>query len=323
MQKNHITEITPTVDSAAAVVLRSLGTPAQTISRFPTGLAHYVFDVLTTDGRRVVARLARRGQEDTFASAVYWHQLLAPRGVPLPALLAVDVQPSRGSFPYMLMERLPGRDLGEEYLSLSISQKRRLAQQLARIQESVSELPPGPGFGFARSYDDPSLHATWADVLRDILERSRTSMEAVGVVPTRHVDRVARKLAAYATYFVAIQPTAFLDDTTTKNVLVHNGRLSGIVDVDVVCFGDPLFTLALTQMALLKRGYDTEYITFWSDALELTAEQRAVLTLYTAIFCVDFLSELGQRFNHDAPISVDDQEIDHLVSVLDRLLAVV
>lgn len=321
--KNHMTEITPTEEIAAAVVRRSLGTPVQTISRFPMGLAHYVFDVLTADGRRVVVRLGRSGHEGTFASAVYWHQLLAPRGVPLPEILAVDVQPSRDSFPFMLMERLRGRDLGEEYLALSGLQKRRLAEQLAHIQRNVGELPLGTGFGYARSYDDPSLHASWAEVLHDNLERSRTCMEAVGVIPTRHVDRVAQKLASYSTYFAAIQPTAFLDDTTTKNVLVHNGRLSGIVDVDVVCFGDPLFTLALTQMALLKCRYTTEYITFWSDALGLTAEQRAVLTLYTAIFCVDFLGEIGQRFNHDAPTAVDDREIDHLMSVLERLLAVV
>ena len=311
----------PTAEIAADVVRRSLGTPVQTISRFPTGLAHYVFDVLTTDGRRVVARLTRRGEEGAFASAVYWHQLLAPCGVPLPALLAVDVQPAPGSFPFMLMDRLPGRDLGEEYLALSVSHKRQLAQQLAHIQRSVSKLPPGPGFGFARSYDDPSLHASWTDVLCDSLERSRMSMEAVGIVPTRHVDRVAEKLAAYATYFAAIQPTAFLDDITTKNVLIHNGRLSGIVDVDVVCFGDPLFTLALTQMALLKLGYDTDYITFWADALEVTVEQQVVLTLYTAIFCVDFLGEIGQRFNKDAPIVADDGEVGHLIAVLERLLA--
>jgi len=60
-----------------------------------------------------------------------------------------------------------------------------------------------------------------------------------------------------------------------------------------------------------------------SDALGLTAEQRTILSLYTAIFCVDFLGEIGQRFNQDVPPAIDAREIDLLVSVLDRLLAVV
>jgi hypothetical protein len=29
----------------------------------------------------------------------------------------------------------------------------------------------------------------------------------------------------------------------------------------------------------------------------LDREQREILTLYTAMFCVDFMAELGQRFN--------------------------
>lgn len=92
----------------------------------------------------------------------------------------------------------------------------------------------------------------------------------------------------------------FLDDTTTKNVLIDQGQLSGIVDVDTVCFGDPLLTPALTQMALLKSAFDTDYISFWAEALLLNLGGRRHLALYTAIFCVIFLSELGQQFNKEA-----------------------
>ena len=316
-----MTESVPTSQTAAAVVQHHLATAVQTVVRFQTGLAHYVYDVLTADGQRVVVRLGQVGQSADFVSAVYWHRLLTPRGVPLPNLLGSDVQPPVGSFPFLLMERLPGRDPNDEYPTLSAGQKRLLPQRLVQIQASVGELPPGPGFGFARSYEDRSLHATWADVLLTSLERSRRHTQSAGLVSTAHVDRVARKLPAYQAYFAAIPPTAFLDDATTKNVLVHNGQLSGIVDVDWVCFGDPLFVVALTQMALLKTRYNIDYITFWTDELHLTADQHAVLSLYTAIFAVDFLGELGQRFNRDVAPAVEAQEIDYLVRILDQLLS--
>ena len=64
-------------------------------------------------------------------------------------------------------------------------------------------------------------------------------------------------------YFSAVRPTAFLGDITTKNVLVHEGKLSGIVDVDEICYGDPLFVVGLTHMALLAMGADTDYTTGW------------------------------------------------------------
>jgi hypothetical protein len=41
----------------------------------------------------------------------------------------------------------------------------------------------------------------------------------------------------------AIRATPFLHDTTTKNVIVtHDGVVSGIVDVDDLCFGDLKWT---------------------------------------------------------------------------------
>jgi len=128
------------------------------------------------------------------------------------------------------------------------------------------------------------------------------------------------KLPAYARYFAAVEPRPFLDDTTTKNVLVHEGRLAGIVDVDYVCFDDALLTPALTEIALLSSGHDIDYIRYWTSELQLGAEQKAVLNLYAALFCVDFLSEIGQQFNQGTPIPTDPAWVARLVGLLDTFL---
>jgi hypothetical protein len=77
--------------------------------------------------------------------------------------------------------------------------------------------------------------------------------------------------------------------------------------VDWVCFGDPLFTVALTRTALLSMGESLDYTDYWCELLELTPEQHEVIQFYTALFCVDFMSELGQRFNKasDPALSAD------------------
>ena len=310
----------PSLADAAAVVRRYLATTPQYISRFPTGLSHYVYDVRTMDGLQVVVRMGRPNQWQDIEAAVRWHELLVPRGVPLPALLAHSHPDDGGSFPFMLMERLPGCDLGDEYPALSIRQKQALARRMAEIQHAVAEMPPADGYGFARSYHDPTLHASWSEVVYGDLARSRARIEMAQVVSPTVVDRVEHVLAGYSRYFDSIAPRAFLDDTTTKNVLIHDGHLSGIVDVDWVCFGDPLFTLGLTLMALLELRYDTDYIEYWTDALELDEEQRAIVRLYAAVFCVNFLGEIGQQFNRETPIPADPGAIAHLETTLNDLL---
>ena len=265
-----------------------------------TGLAHYVFDVLLEDGTKVVARLARAGQENAFAGGISWSSQLRPLGVPVPRVIAADPAPPDDSRPYMLLERLPGVDHHFAYQDLTATQKRQLAHRLVQIQQRVGLLRQGEGYGYDSSHDDPSLRESWSEVLHTQIKNARTRIDAVGKVPPIHVDRVEQRVLDARQDLAQVKPMCFLDDTTTKNVLIDQGQLSGIVDVDTVCFGDPLLTPALTQMALLKSAFDTDYISFWAEALLLNLGGRRRLELYTAIFCVIFLSELGQQFNKEA-----------------------
>jgi Ser/Thr protein kinase RdoA (MazF antagonist) len=269
----------PTADDARVVIQRYLDTKATSVERFPTGLANYVFDVQTVDSQRVVVRFARNREESVIGNAVAWSHLLRPSGVPLPNLLAHDVTGEVTGYPMMLMERLPGTDLGDVYLTLASFEKRQLAREIAQIQTRVATLPPGPGYGYASSYDDRSLHPTWREVLAAILNRCRDRITNAAVISTDVVDRVERVLPEFQHYFDSVTPTAFLDDTTTKNVIIEQYRLSGIVDVDCVCFGDSLLTLGLTRMALLSRRYNTDYIDAWLSARSATTDQRTIVTL--------------------------------------------
>jgi aminoglycoside phosphotransferase (APT) family kinase protein len=311
----------PSEADAATLVLKLLNVQPRQVTRFRTGGAHYVYDVTLADQQHVVVRMAAASPA-SLHGAVYWAQRLRPFAIPLPAILGDDRDARLTPFPAVILEHLPGTDLGHVYHLLSHTQKVNLATEIAQIQQQVATMPRGPGYGYAVSYDDPGLLPTWADVIEQSLTRSQQRIAMLGRVSEAYVDRVRALLPRFSDYIAHIPPTAFLDDTTTKNVLISDGRLSGIVDVDYVCFGDPLFTVALTRMALLSMGADLEYTDAWCAALALDAHQRAALTLYTCVFCVDFLSEVGQIGNQNSVTSNDDQRITHLRMVFERLMHV-
>jgi Ser/Thr protein kinase RdoA (MazF antagonist) len=287
------------------------------VERFPTGLAHYVYDVVAASGRRFVIRLYRPGEDEDCAHTVYWSKLLRPMGVPLPALLQAS---THAGSPYLILERLPGKDLGHVYDELGLDDKRAIAAEVVRIQGVVATLPAGKGFGFVPRCDGPFRFRSWGDVVQASLARSRARIEKAGVVDADPVSRVARSAERFVRYFAAVRPTAFLDDTTTKNVIVSEGRMSGLVDVDVICFGDPLFPIALTRTALVNGAHDQDYVDAWCELLALAPEQHAVLRFYTALFCVDFLAELGHRFNRERPIPVDASRVQRLMDLLGEQL---
>lgn len=304
-------------EKLSRIVLDNLAEKVFSAERFSTGHCHFVFDVKTESGKNIVVRIARPENRYLLESAVFWSELLKPKGVPLPEILASDL---KAEFPFLILERLPGKDLWQVYPELSKSEKKVLAIEMTRLQETAATLPKAKSFGYLETYTSNSGCQTWFDVQLKYLDRSRSRIKATRLFDPEIVDRVEKIAGNYKSYFSKIEPIPFFDDITTKNVIVNEGRLSGIVDVDWMCFGDRIETIALTQTALLTSECETDYIEYWCDAMKLDTAQRKILNFYSAMTCVDFISEIGQTFNKDAPLEAEDKKIKKLFEVFDYLL---
>jgi aminoglycoside phosphotransferase (APT) family kinase protein len=84
-------------------------------------------------------------------------------------------------------------------------------------------------------------------VLDANLARSRRLISAAGLFDLGLVDVMRAEVSARREEIDCVEPTPFLHDVTTRNVIVTPaGTFSGIVDVDDLCFGDPRYPAALT-----------------------------------------------------------------------------
>jgi len=310
---------TPSARDAADVIRSRLGLEPVETRRFPTGLCHHVFSVTASDQQKCVVRIATPKTKRLLAGGVYWNDFLRPIGVPLPRIVATGLEPSEIEFPFVVLEQLPGTDLSQIYQTLTSAEKLEIVSEVVRIREKVSALPEAGGFGFAYSYEEPPAYRTWEGALLAILERAQQRMSHSGHPGGSYVERATQTLSRYGGYFASVRPVPFLDDTTTKNVLVEQGRLTGVVDVDQLCFGDPLLTVGLTQTALLANELDVDYVQHWMNLLRLNRQLRRVVDAYSLLFCVDFMSELGQRFNKENQPEIDVEKFVRLKSVFETL----
>ena len=114
---------TPSPDDAASVVRSRLRLEPVEIRRFLIGLCHHVFLVTTAGPQNFVVRIATPSTKRLLASGIYWNEFLRPIGVPLPKMLATCLEPSEIEFSYVILEQLPGSDLGQIYPSLSPHEK--------------------------------------------------------------------------------------------------------------------------------------------------------------------------------------------------------
>lgn len=127
------------------------------------------------------------------------------------------------------------------------------------------------------------------------VQSARTEIDGA-ILDRTPVDVVQTALTARRDHVDRIEPTPFLHDTTTKNVIVTpDENFSGIVDVDDLCFGDPRYPAALTLAVLLAYGGPVEYVSAWLRHAQKPDDPT--FRLYVAVFLLDLMAEHGQVFN--------------------------
>jgi len=282
----------PTAATAAAAVAHALGWAPLRVRRFPIGVAHYVFEAFPGEGSAVVVRMGDPEQREEMRRGLRLAERLRGLGVPLPNLLGDGLE---HPFPFVVIERLPGSDLGAVMGSLSDEQLRGIAATVADAQRAASRFGSADRFGFGPEAE-AAPYALWSAVLDASVDRSRQRIRAAGLFDESVVESVVDLVSTHRLELDAFPAIAFLHDTTVRNVIVGpEGVVSGIVDVDDLCFGDPRYPPALTLAVMLAYGGPVSYVRAWMEVAG-HADDR-IFRLYVATFLLDLLSEHGQSFN--------------------------
>ena len=306
----------PNTDKAKAIIEKHFSQDIVSVERFPTGLCHFVYDIKLSDGLEVVLRIS--GSDSELKGGIFWNENLRELDIPVPKILHYDIE---SDLKYSIHKKIQGNDLWFEYPKLSSTEKKELAYTLAEYQLKVEKNIKGTAFGYASSFDDPTLKENWNDIIVKSIADSEKNIKQVGVFDISYVEILKNEHRKFKSYLKAVKPLAFLDDITTKNVLIHNNKLSGIVDTDSICFGDKLKHLGLTNMALVSLNYDTDYIDHFIEYYKLSDHQRSVVEFYTLLFCVGFMSEMGQKYNKDS-VEIDQERVEYLKQCFDQILEI-
>jgi len=296
------------------ICLAEFSSQPVSIERNLTGIGSYVYTLTFPSGKFILKISPDRG---VIEGSSYWLSRLKDLPIPIPRIVAINADASPA---YCVLTFLEGKDLGAVYRALTDSQKKDIARRIFEYQTAVHGIPQANGFGYLRSYtDSANMKPSWSDVVRSHIQRSEKRIIENGLFSPDYVNRVTGFLPRFLDYFSGIEPRAFFDDTTTKNLLIDDGRVTGIIDLDWICFGDRLYVIALTAMSLLAMDADLAYVEYWKGLERLSADRERALRFYTLVFCLDFMSEKGMRFNRDAIEPVQSEEIDRLKGIFERL----
>ena len=282
------------------------------IQRNHVGIAAYVYTIEINETKYVL-KLSERAE--LISGSTYWLKKLQSFEIPIPKIITVN---SKKSPYYFIMTYIHGQDLGLVYSELSSDQKRNISHELHDYQNKLKGLPAAKGYGFLHAYEDrKNMKKSWREVVISHINRSEQCIAGNGIFSIDYVNRVKSYIPFFDDYFNSIKAEPFFDDATTKNVLIDQGKLSGIIDLDWICFGDRLYVIALTTMSLLNMHADLEYVEYWKDLEKINDFQEKVLQFYILVFCIDFMAEKGMKFNKEKVVQVNEEEIVILKSVFE------
>lgn len=270
---------------AIELVFNALGVKPITATHMTFGHNSTTYDVTLPD-RNIIVRT--NIDANVFTKTEHNLTILGHLGLPVPRVIATNLTKKHYPFAYMLLEKIPGHDLRYELCNMTHSQMTRVAKQIVFFQRQIATLPISKGYGYAPIGEQGPL-SSWFDLIH--LEMNRVTNSVNIPILAEWKVRLNHLLRKYKSYLEQVQPTCFLDNVTTKNVIVLDGELQGLIDFDCVCYGDPLWTVGLTKTAIVS-DIGTESL-FYIDELcrigQLTIEQHRVVNLYAAVHALDFI----------------------------------
>jgi aminoglycoside phosphotransferase (APT) family kinase protein len=274
------------------VLARHFGSPPVRLRHNWFGHTNVVFSASVGD-QNIILRANR--DTDTFGSTVHNIEVIRGLGIPAPEVLFSDLTMTQTSFAYVITREIPGRDLRFELPTMSQGQQRTVANQVMGYQRRVAVLPKGRGYGYV-GIGEKGPHQSWTAVLDDNQRPDRQT-------GTLH-DRLCRAMDSIAAYLDAVPSVCFLDDLTTKNVIIDAGILQGVIDFDAVCYGDPLFHMGLAQTAVtfdLPASCLT-YVDHLCEAGDIRGDRRRIVDIYSAHCGLDFLARITDSTEYAAGV---------------------
>ena len=187
----------------------------------------------------------------------------ARTSAPLPEILAYDDSRRLIDLDYLIMERLPGRplaDLGSVSRSFHDRVLYQTGEYLRQIHGITSEM-----YGYLGAHKPMPPQEDWPSAFRVMWDMMVDDVSASGHYSESEAQSMRGLLSANWSHFQRPVPSSLLHmDIWSQNVLVDDtGRVTGILDLDRACWGDPEIEFAILDYcgfsdAAFWEGYGRE-----------------------------------------------------------------
>ena len=288
-------------DAIERIAQKEFGTSPSNLTRMTTGICNEVYSVAIGD-REYIFRLK---EEPRYMLGSHKNiPLCRSKGIKVPGILAEDYSKTWLPLAFQIQNKLPGNDLRDVIETLSDDELKALGSEVANVFRQLSTVPNNGKFGVLWG-DDRDLVDSWSAEVARVTKVVTNWGKQTGVLDDKLVEVLAYVNSKYKGYFDRIRPYTYFGDIAGKNVMVHDGKFSGLVDLDSLAQGDPLEAVGRIKASWYGTRYGTVYSKSVMDALGLPEPQREIVTMYALLNRAFWTLENGVQFNSNTSRTVD------------------
>ena len=253
-------------------ILAPLGLTLRSVRRPKSGLTGSVFILTTVPGASVLKVSDDPASDWKLAKERIVYGLLRERGIPTPSVLVTDLSRNLVPFAYTLSEHLPGLTFSQAYAGMSVAERLGIYSQLGDLLGRMHSLTFGL-FGDVTEEDgkvtvgaareiacdsneaDSGPFTAWREMHRQVVSGrlsflSRTEFHDL----TAAIARWFSDHEGLLDY--PVTPRLLHVDLHMSNILVSEGKVSGILDVEEAVIGHNEYDLMRTELAHFGDGYE-------------------------------------------------------------------
>jgi aminoglycoside phosphotransferase (APT) family kinase protein len=232
----------------SACVRRHLDAVAPRITAIATGKFNSSYFVDTDCGSYVLRVAPPADAVFVFYERRMMHQepaihrrLRGETDVPVPQILAFDATHADIPRDYLLMTRLPGAPLSDCADADVAAVHTAVGQSLAAAHALTAD-----AYGYIGAHQPMPPAADWGTAFADMWQRLIADVAATGHYTAAEAEMMVALQRTYAAAFDRAVPAALLHmDVWAQNILVADGRMSGLIDWDRALWGDPEIEFAV------------------------------------------------------------------------------
>lgn len=223
---------------------KATGAPLVSKRKLILGEVNEVYEATNSKGKSIIVRISRR-QDPAFESEKWAIDKSKEAGVPAPEVLLIETVPDKeNALTFCLEEKIPGEPLNSMLDQLSEHERRRLIGDAGEVLGRIHSVATAR-FG---NIDEHGVGSSekWAKVMmreEKEIERFHQVAEKVGL-SIGLIDRVFGTIRDAGKIYETVSPHLIHGDYGPKHILIHEGKISGIIDFEGCKSGDPAWDFA-------------------------------------------------------------------------------